>query len=550
MGSEQQIFDELASLCASPGYAHAIAYFCYRDHVILFGDELKPEDHSKLFSTKRLIRTEIVTLIGLMLRAPAPPRLALPEPKALKLYVEQTEAVLEELQRVLAEPMRRRTSFDLFTADMMREPIFYGAESAYGFQYKDLAVRKYARDADWLRKNRGFSPEEGKEAVAAINYVLSNAILTALKGDDAAAPGALDYLAAFQFTVADISARSGLPSQNVHAVITAFSTREEGNPTFTALNEFNAANASPILKADGDKYLVFLLQGLSEALYDTPFYWMSADMAYRETAMKNRGLFTEEFVAERLERVFGSDKVFRNVDIWDTKARKNKLGEIDTLVLIADRAVVIQAKSKKLTLDARKGNDFQLKGDFKAAIQDACDQAFACSQRLAAGGAAFFTDAAGKEIAIPKRIKQIHPLCVVSDHYPALSFQTQHLLNFTATETIKAPLVCDVFFIDEVTEFLDTPLRFLSYLELRARVAKNLMLSHEHTALAFHLKQNLWLGEHEFIALDDDIAADLNVAMAVRREGFLGRERLPAFSRCCAEPLLGASSKKLKSVPM
>jgi hypothetical protein len=412
---------------------------------------------------------------------------------------------------------------------MMREPIFYGPESAYGFQYKDLAVRRYARDAAWLRKNRGFSPEEGKEVVAAINYILSGALLTTLKGDQATEPGELDYLAAFQFTVADISAKSGVPSQNVHAVITAFSTREEGNPTFTTLNEFNAANASPIIKADGDKYLVFLLQGLSEALYDTPFYWMSADKAYREAAMKNRGLFTEEFVAERFERVFGSDKVFRNVDIWDTKARKNKLGEIDTLILIADRAVVIQAKSKKLTLDARKGNDFQLKADFKAAIQDACDQAFACSQRLAAGRAAFFADAAGNEIPIPKRIKHIHPVCVVSDHYPALSFQTQHLLNFTATETIKAPLVCDVFFIDEVTEFLDTPLRCLSYLELRAKVAKNLMLSHEHTALAFHLKQNLWLGEDDFVALDEGIAADLNVAMAVRREGFPGQRTPPGI---------------------
>jgi len=37
---------------------NAIAYFYYRDHVILFGDELKPEDHSKLFSKKRPIRTE------------------------------------------------------------------------------------------------------------------------------------------------------------------------------------------------------------------------------------------------------------------------------------------------------------------------------------------------------------------------------------------------------------------------------------------------------------------------------------------------------------
>ena len=141
--------------------------------------------------------------------------------------------------------------------------------------------------------------------------------------------------------------------------------------------------------------------------------------------MNHRGLFREEFTAERLERVFGATKVFRNVDIWDTKARKNKLGEIDTLVLIADHAIVVQAKSKKLTLAARKGNDLQLQTDFKGAVQDACDQAFACSQHLLTG-TAVFADAAGKEISIANPIKRIHPVCVVSDHYPALSFQAEH----------------------------------------------------------------------------------------------------------------------------
>jgi hypothetical protein len=255
---------------------------------------------------------------------------------------------------------------------------------------------------------------------------------------------------------------------------------------------------------------------------------MVADKAYLEAAMKNRGLFTEEFVADRLERVFGADKVFRNVNIWDTKVRKKKLGEIDTLILIADRALVFQEKSKKLTLEARKGNDLQLQTDFKAAVQDAYDQAFECGQHLISG-VAVFTDVAGKEISIPRPIKHIHPVCVVSDHYPALSFQAREFLNFTANETIKPPLICDVFFIDVVTEFLDKPLHCLSYLELRARAADKVMTSHEHTALAFHLKQNLWLGEYDFMLLEDDIATDLDVAMAVRREGIAGQRTPPGI---------------------
>jgi hypothetical protein len=66
-------------------------------------------------------------------------------------------------------------------AAAMREPIFYGAESAWGSQYRDFAVQRYARDADWLQKNKGFTPEEGKKIIAAINDFLNGSILATLK---------------------------------------------------------------------------------------------------------------------------------------------------------------------------------------------------------------------------------------------------------------------------------------------------------------------------------------------------------------------------------
>ena len=137
-------------------------------------------------------------------------------------------------------------------------------------------------------------------------------------------------------------------------------------------------------------------------------------------------------------------------------------------------------------------------------------------------GTYFLTDSGGKEIKAPGALKKLHPICVVSDHYPALTFQAQQFLSFKPVEHIEQPLVCDVFFIDVVTEFLETPLRFLSYLELRAQAANNLSLSHEIVALGYHLRQNLWLGEYDFVALDDDICVDVHIAMAVRRDGVVG----------------------------
>ena len=47
--AEQEIFDELVGLCASPGYAHAVAYFCFRDNMIQYSGEMKAEDMRHLF---------------------------------------------------------------------------------------------------------------------------------------------------------------------------------------------------------------------------------------------------------------------------------------------------------------------------------------------------------------------------------------------------------------------------------------------------------------------------------------------------------------------
>ncbi|MFG1491857.1 hypothetical protein ABMA58_21580, partial [Oceanospirillum sp. HFRX-1_2] len=62
----QELFDELESLCRSPGYLHAIAYFCFRDNTIRYKDgEMVVDDVIQQFSLERLVRTEISTLIGL-----------------------------------------------------------------------------------------------------------------------------------------------------------------------------------------------------------------------------------------------------------------------------------------------------------------------------------------------------------------------------------------------------------------------------------------------------------------------------------------------------
>lgn len=144
-------------------------------------------------------------------------------------------------------------------------------------------------------------------------------------------------------------------------------------------------------------------------------------------------------------------------------------------------------------------------------------------------GKSFIANTSGDEIKLTWPLKKLQPVCVVCDHYPALSFQAHQFLSFKPIDHIEQPLVCDVFLIDVVTEFLETPLRLLSYLELRARVGHNVSLSHEIVALGYHLRQNLWLGEYDFMVLNDDVSVDVDIAMAARRDGVDGEKNPPGI---------------------
>lgn len=529
--TEADIFADLQALCTSPGYIHAVAYFCWRDNLVRYsGPQVVAKDLEHQYSHDRLLRTEISTLIGLVVRQPID--LVLLGPDVMQGYIERTETLLHELHHAMMKPWFAGRDFKTGKAERdpfadaagMREPIFYGGESAYNFQYESLAHPKYRADGDWLEANKGFRIEEACQVGEALGKLQSRRQIESIESLRKQPPDKQTVLPGFMFSTQDAADASGIAPQKVERIIDAFSCGpDERNISFTALQEFNVTNSAPILKTAHGSYILLQHYSLLEAIYETPFFWMAANKDYSPSAFTNRGQFTENFVADRLEAIFGANRVLRNVDIYKGK---NRFAEADVLVLYGDRAIILQAKSKRLTIEARKGNDLQLKSDFKKAVQDAYDQALLCAEALSGDGFRFVVQS-GIEITVARKPRSIFPICIVSDHYPALAFQARHFLKTTATASIQPPLVTDVFALDAFAEMLNTPLHFLNYLALRARFGDKLMVSHELAILGFHLKHNLWLdSQYDMVNLGDDFTSDLDIAMLARRAGIPG-EKMP-----------------------
>ena len=554
--SEQEIFADLAALCVKPGYVHAIAYFCFRDNIVTYVGEMKEADMQNMFSPARLIRTEINTLIGLMVKADID--WILPTPQSVKEYIDDTEKLLKDLHHGMSSAMLdgltkeaiESGTFDPFVrGEALREPIFYSGESAYNFQYLDLAIRKYAADAEWLRTHCGFTIDDAHAVALAVKRVQSDRFVEIREKMRALPPNEWrTMLPCFAVTVAEVAAKAGMAPELVERVLTAFTLSDgEHNNGFGALHDFNTVCATPLLRMPSGEFLSLQPYALAEAIYDAPFYWMAQDKGYLPTLAKHRGDFTEEFVAERLGLVFNMEHVYANVNIRETK--DTTAGEIDVLVVWVDRAIVVQAKSKRLTLEARKGNDQVIRNDFKKSVQDAYDQAVQCAQFL--DDKRFtLTGADGRQVVLPYKLKEIYIFCVVSDHYPALSFQARQFLKTATVPRVQPPLVMDVFTIDAMTEMLQSPLHFLSYVSRRANYADQLLASQELTTLAYYLKHNLWINpEVDLMLLGDDFSVGLDISMAVRRMGIPGAATPDGILTRLNTTTLGRIVKEIEARP-
>ena len=552
--SEREVLAELQELCTRSGYIHAVVALCFRDNMFIYTERVTEADMRDRFDPSRLLRTEINTLLGLMLKAPID--WTLPNQDVLGEYISASDRLLQDLHDAmsrafsLVEALAARergeylNPFD--SGDAMREPIFYAAESAYNFQYVDIASQRYAADTEWLQANVGFTIEQACAVADAADRLLIDRFPAFMHSLRVLPPDQWILLPAFSIAPAEVAAYTGLESELVERILLRFTVPDgDANPNFVSLQDFNQITATPLLRSPSGEFVLLQNYALAEAIYDSPFYWMQDDKAYRPHRDRHRGEFTENFVAERLEAVFGAGRVFTNIDIWQGKT---KVAEIDVLVLWADRAIVVQTKAKRLTVEGRKGNDKVIRDDFKKSVQDAYDQGLACAECLS-DPRYRFARADGSTVDLPG-ITEIFMFCVVSDHYPALSFQTRQFLKPREVERVRAALVCDVFLIDVLTELLSTPLQFLSYIARRTRYADRLLAAQELTILAYHLKHNLWMEDATaMLHLAEDFTAGLDIAMAVRRRGIDGDATPDGFMTRFEGKTLGRIVQEIERQP-
>jgi hypothetical protein len=500
--NRDDICADLEQLVQERGFLYTLAVLLLQD---LFYD---PREAADIDWRARLSYQEFSFLAGLLVKRPID--MAHPTEDEMQDQMARTRSLFEELHMshgaVIVERMtkqfeksREGGTFEEHTRELfgageaMTESIFYSGSGAYDFQYWTLAPRRYEGDDDWLRNKVGLDWSTAARTARAIKTIRSL--------PDVPPQSFVEFadaiLALFCVSQEEVTVAS---ADDVAAFFKAFSL-EPGvvNDSLTEPGQYNQIESHPLVTLPDGRYFVPVHFNLARSLYESPYYWMLRDDAYRDNASSNRGEATEALCAEMLATVFGDGNVHRSVELRKGSAI---VGEIDVLATVGRKALIVQCKSKRLTELARRGDTDKLKEDFAAAIQDAYAQGLSCRELLDDPAVrAYAQNGAEVELAIDDAFVA----CVVSDHYPSLTHQVHTYLSRQADDPY--PIALSLFDLELVCHYLNDPFGFMYYVRQRTTLAEFFRADEEMSLLAYHLRKKLYHGPpFDMVSVDSSMA--------------------------------------------
>ena len=305
--------------------------------------------------------------------------------------------------------------------------------------------------------------------------------------------------ALYRLAVEEVAAKAGLRRELCDAFFKRLSQRPPyRNPmfpdTFTNALEapwdYNVTKERPCF-TDGEHFWVFAPHTLKEVLYSTFFFDLMNDHAYRGAFENQRGQVLEALSAHFLKRAFPEGTVLLN------PSYPNGEEFADVCVIFDGKVIIVQCKSKGLTLAAHSGRDkAALKRDISKAIGDAAKQA--CKgQRFLETDSAPHLLAGGNRVDIGK--SQINEIILMAVTYmPLHDFATRLREveeDLGLTHSAHPLWALPIGDLDVVTEVCNSPAKLLHYIRRRLilEAGDKQIRGDEADLLAFYLNQGLWL---------------------------------------------------------
>lgn len=551
--TKEQVLENLKDLISSKGYIYALCMILFEDfhhdldkiHLVNYREKLSVKECSLIIGF--LIQNEID------FTTPDSPEKVIELKERTYEVMHELQMSLnspqtETFKELLEKHNKGEDISNLFNDEPrlfaknggMVEPMFYAGDGIYDFQYLEYLEKKYKYDKEWLLKNKNFDLKESSILVNKVKAILHEkskkvnlfdlketfpkiAEKESKKLKKHHSQKEIEEITRQQYVGASFYQYHNLFKKDFdkmeadkedwdffyknlldlfivrnedfseHDSFTNFITNFSFSPSnnvnkdYNGPGYFNVLNSRPFIKIDSSSYFVPINFLVAEAVYESPFYWMYDDKDYINKISEHRGNVGEEISFELLSKVFGEENTFKSVLVTTKKGEPDT--DIDVLCVLGNKAICVQVKSKKITMNAKRGVFEQLKKDFKGAVQDAYDQGLVSRERILGKGAKF-TDKNGNEIHLNKEINEVYIMGLTTENHPSLVHQVRTLLS--KEKAAPFPLVLSVFDLELLVHYLPDPYDFLYYVRQRIALMDYFFADEELAFLGYHLKYKLW----------------------------------------------------------
>ena len=263
------IFADLEQLSQEPGFIYS---FCLMVARFLW---MSTDDVAEINWTERPNQEELSLLLGLLVKHPI--RLdVIPSDEVVLEQAQRAIDLLRELHLFLSSPTlpsngsnaddpHRLTELMQQYEDWMSsgrgvvEPIFYGGQGAYDFQFLEMASKRYAADNRWIQQHKGASLEAFVEMAKSLE-LLTLKRLRAIKTGIALNEECKAVLHAMTFGPNDLPQTS---RQSLEHFIRAFScTPGDINQEFNTIADYNAVHSRPVMAIGGGQFCIPIFPNL------------------------------------------------------------------------------------------------------------------------------------------------------------------------------------------------------------------------------------------------------------------------------------------------
>ncbi|MEI6138462.1 MAG: SEC-C domain-containing protein [Mariniphaga sp.] len=486
MRKQSEILSEINEISTQENFLDVLFILCHKN-LNCYSDELATRDLKKVLN-----ENEITFLFGLWLKN-------LNIRKSNSISKEDSAKILhtlmDEFHISFLPSFNPNADLSYYkntvnNPEIIKETIFYAGTGAYDYQYCNFLISKYQYDKNWLYQKKKIKLND---AINLFNYIktIIGYKLNLKKFND------LSELYSFDINNYVFKRH---PSFLTILDLLSFKRTDCLNQDFNNVGDLNEFKFKPILKTE-NKYFIPLPYLVSEAIYESPFYWMLEDTEYKNIALKNRGEAAEQIVKEILIKKIDKDCVFKGVNIKISKEKT--LSDIDICVKHKSKMLVFQVKSKRLTQLSKKGNLEQFQIDFKQSVTDAYQQTVIAENAIRAKKYLLIEKETNKSIDY-KDIDEVFSICVILDNYASI---TTHTRMFFYEANHEMPITISIFDLEVIINYVSDFDMLFDYFKKRTIHSKYFVADNELCYFSNYLKIGLNKNpSYDISALDPDFA--------------------------------------------